>query len=37
MSNQAGKGDKYRKVKKDIYDKNYDSIDWKRQKTIKKP
>jgi hypothetical protein len=36
MSNQAGKGDKYRKVDKDVYDKNYDNVDWERQKKAKK-
>lgn len=33
MSNsQAGKGSKPRPVKKDQYNKNYDSIDWGKSK-----
>ncbi len=42
MTNQAGKGDKYRPVEKSKYDKNFDKIKWhkskddKKKKTIKK-
>ena len=32
MSNQAGKGDKYRPVNKNKFDKNFDSINWHRKK-----
>jgi hypothetical protein len=33
----AGKGDKFRPVKKTIYDKNYDKIKWGDKKEEKKP
>lgn len=32
----AGKGDKPRKVKKSLYDKNFDDINWKKKKKKKK-
>ena len=32
QNNQAGKGDKYRPVKKSDYDKNYDLIFRKKKK-----
>jgi hypothetical protein len=32
MSNQAGKGDKYRPVEKSKYDENFDKIEWKKTK-----
>lgn len=35
MSNQAGKGDTYRKVDTKKYDENYDSIFRKKKKTKK--
>lgn len=36
MSNQAGKGDKYRPVKKSKYDENFDKIKWgKNKKEVK--
>lgn len=34
-SGQNGKGDAPRPVKKSVYDKNYDSIDWGKPKTKK--
>lgn len=35
-SGQNGKGDAPRPVKKSVYDKNYDSIDWGRPKHKRK-
>lgn len=34
-NNQSGKGDKPRRVNKNQYDKNYDSINWGRSKKTK--
>ena len=36
MSNQAGKGDKYRPVEKIKYDENFDKIKWVDLETKKK-
>jgi hypothetical protein len=35
MSNQAGKGDKYRPVKKIKYDENFEKIKWGEKKVGK--
>lgn len=36
-TNQAGKGDKPRPVKKEVYNDNFDSIKWTSAETPKKP
>jgi hypothetical protein len=35
MASDAGKGDKYRPVKKNLFDENYDSINWSKKKVVK--